>query len=188
MSSHPVVQPLLSLEEYLALEERSELRHEYLGGHVHAMSGASKRHNRIVGNLYRRLADAAEGGPCRVYIEAVKLRAARDVIYYPDVIVACGPDNGDPLIEDAPCLLVEVISPGTERIDRFEKLLAYRQIPTLLAYLVVEQDARLVERHWREPQGAWQSEVLAGAGKIAVPCPELELSLDEVYARTGVPA
>ena len=180
--NRPAAQPRLSLEEYLALEERSEVRHEYLGGHVYAMSGASKRHNLIVGNLVFALRSVARVPPCRIYSEAVKLRAAPNVIYYPDVMVACGPDNGDPLIEDAPCLLVEVVSPGTERTDRFEKRLAYRQIPTLLAYLIVDRETRQVERHWREPQGPWQSEVISGTGRLPLPCPPGELALDEVYA------
>ncbi len=63
----------LTVEEYLELEETAEIRHEYVGGNVYAMTGATKRLNRIVGNIYRGLADAAEDGPCRVYVEGVKL-------------------------------------------------------------------------------------------------------------------
>lgn len=92
------------------MEETASVRHEYVGGMVYATVGATKRHNRIAGNVYARLLAAARGGPCRVYMEAVKLRV-EDVIYYPDVMVACGAED-DPFIENAPRLAVEVASLG----------------------------------------------------------------------------
>lgn len=150
------------------------------------MTGTTKRHNRIVFNIARKLDDAAEGGPCRVYFEAIKLRAAGDVIYYPDIIVTCEPDD-DPLIEKNPCLVVEVLSPSAEATDRPEKLLAYRQIESLRAYLIVSQDRRWIERHLRGENGAWRQEDHVGEAPIAVPCPPgALLTLDEVYRRTQI--
>jgi Uma2 family endonuclease len=72
---------------------------------IFAMVGATKRHNRIVGNILARLWEAARGGDCRVYSESVKLRVADDVIYYPDMMVACGPEGNDPVVDDDPCLI-----------------------------------------------------------------------------------
>src|SRR3712207_4092571 len=83
----------LTVDEYLALEESATVRHEYVGGEIFAMVGATKRHNRIIGNIYGRLWGSARGGPCRVYSESVKLRVADDAIYYPDLMVACGPEG-----------------------------------------------------------------------------------------------
>ncbi|WP_207955950.1 Uma2 family endonuclease [Rubrobacter marinus] len=164
------------------MEETATVRHEYVGGMVHAMVGATKRHNRIVGNVYAHLLTASRGGPCRVYVETVKLRAAEDTIYYPDVMVACGPEGDDPLVEHEPCLVVEVASSSTESIDRREKMLAYRKIPTLRAYLIVAQDERRVERHWRGESGEWrQGEAVGEGGFVPVPCPETKLPLAEIY-------
>ncbi len=74
------------------------------------------------------------------------LRAAEDVLYYPDVMVVCGDD--ETLLQEAPCLVVEVISPSTEAIDRREKLLAYKKkLLSLRVYLMVDQQRRHVERH-----------------------------------------
>ncbi len=162
------------------MEQESKCRHEYVAGMIYAMVGATKRHNRIAGKIYRRLADAAEGGTCHVYMETVKLRT-EDVIYYPDVMVACGPEDDDPLVEDEPCLIVEVISPGTETTDRREKLLVYKKIPSLKAYLIVDQDNRRVERHWRDETGEWRQGGLADEGRVPIPCPETELTLAEIY-------
>jgi Uma2 family endonuclease len=180
--AHPMMRPSYTIEEYLALEEASEIRHEYVDGEIYAMEGETKRHNRIAANILTRLHAAASGTPCRVYMEGVKLQVGRK-IYYPDLMVACGPDNRDPRIEDAPCLVVEVISPSTESTDRREKLAAYKWIETLRVYLIVDQDRRRVERHWRADDGRWWTATYDGAGQVPVPCPGtgLTLDLDAIY-------
>lgn len=171
----------LTIEEYLKLEESATVRHEYVGGEIFAMVGATKRHNRIIGNISGRLWAAARGGACRVYSESVKLRVSDDVIYYPDVMVACGPEDDDPLVEDDPCLVVEVASPSSETTDRREKLAAYKRMPGLRAYLIVAQDRRWVESHFRDEDGVWNRGDLVDEGRFSVPCPEMKLSLDEIY-------
>ena len=102
----------LTVDEYRALELTSELRHEYVRGIIRAMTGASRRHNRIVGNVYRRLAAAADAGACRAYVNEVRVRVAHDVFYYPDVVVACAAPT-------VPCpelrLTLDEIYAGVER-------------------------------------------------------------------------
>lgn len=171
----------LTVDEYLKLEESATVRHEYVGGEIFAMVGATKRHNRIIGNIYSRLWGAARGGDCRVYSESVKLRVADDVIYYPDLMVACGPEGDDPLVEDDPCLVVEVASPSSETTDRREKLAAYKRMPSLGAYLIVAQDRRWVESHFRDEDGVWRRGDLVDDGHLAIPCPESELSVAQIY-------
>jgi len=182
MAERVIPHGLLTVEEYLEMEATASVRHEYVGGMVYAMVGTTKRHNRIAGNVYARLLAAVRGGPCRVYMEAVKLRV-EDVIYYPYVMVACGAEDNDPLIENAPCLVVEVASPSTESIDRREKMLAYRSIPTLRAYLIVAQDDRRVERYWRGEDGEWrQGEAVGEGSEVPIPCPNpIEITLSEIY-------
>jgi len=102
---------LLTPEEYRAFEDASPVRHEFVGGRVYAMSGVRRPHSRISGNIFARLWAAAQDGPCRVHHSEVKLRVGDDY-YYPDVMVACGPEPDDDQIEDAPCLVVEVLSPS----------------------------------------------------------------------------
>ncbi|CAN5297771.1 Uma2 family endonuclease [soil metagenome] len=172
----------LSVEEYLELEESSTVKHEYVGGMIHALAGASDRHNRIAGNIFAALLGAARGGPCRVYISDMKLQIS-DVFYYPDVMVACEPpETENPTYRSDPCLLVEVVSGSTEATDRREKLLVYRNIPTVRAYLIVEQDQRRIERHFRDDEGAWCRAELMDEGGFPLPCPpDAELSLAEAY-------
>ncbi len=171
-----------TVEEYLKLEESASVKHEYVAGEIHAMVGSSRRHNRIAGNIYRRLADAAEDGPCRVYMSDVKLRAAEDVVYYPDVMVACGPEPDDPYVESEPCLVVEVASPGTETTDRREKLAAYKRLPSLRAYLIVVQERAWIERHWRGEDGVWRrADLVDDEGRVPIPCPRTQVTLAQVY-------
>lgn len=179
MAERSETHKLLTVEEYLALEEKAAVKHEYVAGTVHAMVGATKRHNRIAGNIYAHLWSIARGGSGRVYASDVKVRI-EDVIYYPDVMVACGPEDDDPLVEHNPCLIVEVTSPGTESIDRREKMLNYRKMPSLQAYLIVDQSRPRIERHWRDGEGNWRQGGL-DKGSMPVPCPETKLLIDEVY-------
>lgn len=144
MTYLPGVVPL-TVEEYLRFEEQSDVRHEYVAGTLYAMSGATLRHNRLLLNIATRLR-AVQGDRCSVFVNDVKVRAARDVFYYPDVVVACGALDDTAVFLSEPCLIVEVTSPSTRRIDRREKLLAYCDMPSLRAYLIVDQRRRWVKR------------------------------------------
>ena len=177
----PAPRRLLSVEEYLEFEESAPEPHEYVAGEVYAMTGSTRRHGIIVQNVSFALKSAARQSSCKVFTHGLKLRPTRDRIYYPDVMVLCTPGRDDDLVVDDPCVVVEVTSPTTGRTDRGEKADAYRQIPSLRAYLVIEQLRRRVLRHWREASGTWQLEEFLGEGRIAVPCPELALTLDEIY-------
>ena len=176
----------MSLEEYFAFERRAESRHEFVEGFVYAMSGATKRHNRIVGNTFHRFRGAERGTGCRAYVEAVMLHLG-DRVYYPDVMVSCGPPSDDPYVEEAPTVLVEVLSESTWHIDRREKRSAYRAIPRLAAYLIVAQDERYVHRHWRDGEGEWRYEVLEGSGEIPLPGLGITLTLDDIYEGVDFP-
>jgi Uma2 family endonuclease len=173
----------MSVEEYLEFEEGSSVKHEYVDGMVYAQAGASDRHNRISGKIYRRLADTAEGTPCRVYMSDMRLFVSGNTFYYPDVMVACEPPETDnPTFRRDPCLIVEVTSPSTAQTDRREKLTAYRKLPTLRAYLIVEQNEARIEHHFRDENDEWWRAELTGGTSIPLPCPpDAELSVSDIY-------
>ena len=178
--------PPMSVEEYLAFEETAPVRHEYVDGYVYAMTGGSLRHNAIAGNIYQRL---RRGGSCHVFINDVKVRVDESRFYYPDVVVVCGPVDMKGQVVRNPCLIVEVLSPSTRTVDQREKVAAYRTIDSLAAYLVIEQDLQVVERHYRDAAGAWGLGTFAGGTdrtRVPVPCPETALTLDEIYDGSGV--
>lgn len=170
----------MDVATYLALEEQGQIRHEYVAGEVYAMPGGTFRHMRIVGNIHVKLATAARGGPCSVYTDNAKVRPSDEVFYYPDVVSICTAHDQESVFTASPCLIVEVTSPSTARIDRGEKLHAYLSIPTLRAYLIVDQHKRRVTHYWRDG-GDWRTEDLIGHGVVRVPCPDVTLSIDEIY-------
>ncbi len=179
---------LYTAEEYLEEEASREVRHEYLGGTIHAMAGANRRHNEIVSSILAHLRPQWKGGPCKVFIEAVKLHiktSLSEYFYYPDVMVGCDPSDDHEYCLERPSILFEVLSPPTEQIDRREKLLAYQAIPTLRHYVVVAHDERRVE--WLHCEGnAWSLTVLTAADdRIEFPEQGATLALAEIYEGIG---
>ncbi|MDG4559170.1 MAG: Uma2 family endonuclease [Candidatus Contendobacter sp.] len=179
----------LSVEDYLAFEERSEIKHEYINGEIYAMAGASTRHNRITLNLASRLMGHLRGSPCEVFVADVKLHLKElevQIFYYPDLMVCCDPDDRDPYYRTRPCLLVEVLSNETARIDRGEKLFAYARLDSLHAYLLLEQDRIGATLHWREG-GDWRWAVFSDPhAELTLPCAGLTIQLAELYEGTGL--
>ncbi len=176
----------ISLEEYLELEDATPVRHEYVAGQIHAMSGETRRHNRVTLNIAAWLLAAVRGGSCRVAMEGGKLRVG-NAVYYPDVMVACGPELADPRLEDAPSLLVEVLSRSTRGTDRREKAMVCTMISTLDAYLLVEQERRAIERHWRGDDGTWRRATILEQGTVPISCTARPLTLDTIYEASDLP-
>ena len=177
----------ISEEEYLAGGEQSDLRHEFIDGQVYAMTGASRAHGLIVNALAFAMTPAARRKGCQLFTSDMKLRldlGGKIVFYYPDLLLSCDPDDRDPLFTRAPCLIVEVLSESTARIDRREKLLACQSLPSLQSYVLVAQDAMQVELY-RRAHG-WQVEYVE-QGSIPVDCLDMELPLAEVYADVQFP-
>jgi Uma2 family endonuclease len=179
----------ISIEDYLEGEKESPVRHEYVDGIVHAMAGASDRHNRIAGNIYNRLDNHLDEDPCEPFISDMKVWASEPVFYYPDVVVACDGLNADPYYRKQPRLIVEVTSPSTEYIDRTEKLLAYKQIKSLKEYVIVSQDAVRIDVYRRLRGDRWQWEILTDVNEeLRLESVGLTLSVAQIYRRVKFPA
>jgi Uma2 family endonuclease len=176
----------LSVEDYLRTEEASDVRREYIGGRVHAMSGTSVRHNLISSNLVRLFSTHLLRGPCKTFFNDVKVRLTanhEDIFYYPDVMVARGPFALESHHLSNPKLIVEVLSPSTEAIDPREKLLNYPLIPTLEEYAFLAQDRPEITLHRREQQ--WRPVVVESPDAF-VEFRSLKLSLPLAQIYEGV--
>ena len=150
----------MSVEEYLEAELSARDLHEYVGGIAYAKAGSSIGHNLIVGNLIAALKPHLRNGPCRLFAINFMARfrvGQGEIIYYPDVMVTCDPRDTDPYFRSFPKLLVEVLSPSTERTDRQEKFLSYTKIETLEEYVLIAQD-RIEVTVFRRANN-WQPEV-----------------------------
>ncbi len=175
--------PTMSAQEYLACEQKGDVRHEYVCGYTYALAGASQRHSRISLNIAVHFWGLAQGKTCRVHQSDMKLRieAEGSVFYYPDVMVVCDKSEPDPFFETEPCVLVEVLSPSTKNTDLREKLTAYKGLPSVQTYLIVEAERLVVRRFWKETDGHWHQEDLTGDGDIALPCLGGTLTLPQIY-------
>jgi Uma2 family endonuclease len=147
----------LSPEEYLQLEEKSEIKHEYRQGDVYAMAGASNVHVLIAGNLYALLRNHLRGRGCLPYISDTKVRIESiNTYYYPDIAVTC--DRRDREFSNFlrhPCLIVEVLSPTTEAFDRGDKFADYRHLESLQEYVLISQTRIQVDCFRRNDRGQW---------------------------------
>ncbi|MBL8152650.1 MAG: Uma2 family endonuclease [Anaerolineae bacterium] len=176
-------------DEYLAFERGSDARHEYFNGEIYAMSGASRQHNLITANLSRNLGNQLEDRPCEVYQSDMRVKVSATGLYtYPDIVVVCGEPELEDLHLDTllnPTLLIEVMSPSTERYDRGRKSEQYRRIDSLQEYLLVAQDRPHVEQYWRQTQG-WLFQDVAGLdSQISLASIGCTLSLQAVYQKVS---
>jgi Uma2 family endonuclease len=148
---------LMSAEEYLAWELTQEARHEYWDGEVVAMSGGTKKHNRVSGNAFKLLDGAIVDSECEVYINDVKVQVqANRQYFYPDVVVTCDDRDQDTQLVHFPCLIVEVLSPSTEAVDRGAKFTYYRRFTTLREYILIQPTQPIVEVFAKNAAGKWE--------------------------------
>lgn len=177
---------LVTVEDYLEGELRAETKHEYLGGVVYGMAGASEEHNVIAANLMGLLHAQLRGKGCQPFGSDMKVRLQTlgdTYFYYPDAMVACDPTDSGHGWRERPAVLFEIISEETRRVDEREKRFAYLQIPSLQGYVRIEQGwpEAIVERR---VSGAWESERLTGLeGVLHLPEIGLRAALAEVYER-----
>jgi Uma2 family endonuclease len=176
-----------TLEEYFALERTGDARYEYWDGEIVSMSGGSKQHGRIAGNVYFGLRQRLAGRACEVFNSEIPVKTPPLPPYrYPDASVVCGEavfenvDDIDTLIN--PTLIVEVLSPATERPDRNEKRVAYQALPSVMDYLMLAQTTPHATHFSRQGDNWVRSDYGDLTASIVLTSIGCSLSLIEVYA------
>ncbi len=181
---HPA---LVSVDDYLAGEETSEVKHEYIGGTVHAMAGATNQHNVIATNSIISLGGQLRGKPCQPLNSDVKVRIEfpdHTRFYYPDAMVVCQSNPATDHFQDQPVVVIEVLSDSTRRADLGEKRDAYLMLPSLKVLLFVEPEKPSVSLHRRKSGGGFAIEHHVGLDAV-IPLPEIDaaLALADLYDR-----
>jgi Uma2 family endonuclease len=175
----------LSADEYLRAEEVSTLRREYVDGRVFTMTGTTLRHNALVNNIYSALRAHTKNGPCKAYTIDVKVHVqSANSFYYPDVVVTCSKSPDNSLIVESPVFIAEVLSRSTSLVDRREKVVTYKQLPSLKEYLIVHQTKKKVELHRRIDSNSWEIlELIQGELLLLVsmPCGPMRITFDDLY-------
>lgn len=180
--------PLYTIEDYVRLEEYSNTKHEYLDGHILAMSGGTLEHSRLAAAVMLQLGKQLEGRSCDVFTSDARVHViAGNMITYPDVSVCCGDaqtGSADPLAMINPTVLIEISSPSSEKYDRGTKYQRYQLVPTLREYVVIAQRAPAIDVFRRLDNGGWSDAELSGPGERArlrsIGC---ELDVDALYRR-----
>ncbi len=172
-----------SYADYLDRERTSDVKHVWVRGEIFAMSGASRRHNRIattlLGELYAQLRD----GPCRPVNSDQRVRVDEaDASFYPDISVICGEDEVSPADPEAivnPSIVFEVLSPSTEAWDRGGKFAALQRLPSLQLYILVAQDQPRIEVFERETSHRWTLTVV-DEGTLSLPDFGVSIPLERI--------
>jgi len=191
MSAQP--QAHVSIAEYLAGERNNRAKHEYYAGDVFAFAGGSEQHNLITGNVLASLHVQLRKRNCTVYPSDMRVKVSQTGLYtYPDVVAVCGTaqfedDNRDTLLN--PTVLIEVLSPSTEKYDRGKKFQNYRTIPSLEEYMLIAQDTYRVEHFTRQPNQQWLlGEATSLDATLSLPSINCTLVLTDVYEKVLINA
>jgi Uma2 family endonuclease len=179
-------------KDYLAVEEMSAVKHEYLDGEIYAMAGGSPLHAALAATLVGRLLAAVRGGPCRVFTPDLRIRVlATGLASYPDAAVVCGAPKGDPESPDTvtnPTVLVEVLSNSTMEYDLGEKFEHYKRIDSLRAVVYVWQSEPRIEIRRRELTDAWVSSMAGPHETAQLEALGCDLAVDDLYREATPPA
>ena len=177
----------MTYEEYVAFERDAESKHEFVNGHVHAMSGGSPEHARLAAAVIGELRARLIGKPCVAFTSDLRVRIqATGRSTYPDVTVVCGKLERDATDIDAvtnPRVIVEVLSPSTESSDRGDKWAHYQRVDSLREYVLVSQATPRIEVFSRdEAQSGWLYRQYGMGQTVQLRSVELSIDVDAIYA------
>ncbi len=186
MASQPI--PRLTEAEYLAIEEQAEYKSEFYKGEMFAMASATRDHDEVTCSLQWHVGNQLRGGKCREYSSNMRVKAGDSGLYtYPDLSIVCGEPRfleGKTATLLNPIVLFEILSPSTESYDRAGKFLLYRHIESLRQYVLIAQDAPLVEVRTRNADETWTSAWYESLDDTCrIDSAEIALPLSAIYER-----
>jgi Uma2 family endonuclease len=178
--------------EYLDLERKAEIRSEYIAGRVYAMSGATRRHGLIAGNVYGLIWTQLRGKSCEAFTSDMRVKVSPTGLYtYPDIVAVCGEARFDDQHTDTlinPTVIVEVLSQSTEAYDRGEKFAHYRRLESLREYVLVAQDKIRVEHYRREGEEWILSEVSGADSTLHLSSIDCHVGIAAIYEKVDFDA
>ncbi len=181
--SYALKYSFIDFDEYLAGERDVDVRSEYIEGQIYAMAGASELHNTVVSEFHT-IINSALPDECRAWQSDMKVIGENQgsfFSYYPDIMSSCEENTGDPYSRNNPSLIIEVLSPSTQRTDLKEKFDNYTSIPSLIEYIVVSQDTPNI-RVFRRRTG-WKTESYYAEDTVLLESVGLEVQVKQIYRR-----
>ncbi len=185
MSAQTQLNAPVTLEDYLSFERQATKKYEFVEGIIYAMSGASRQHNMIVGNLHGELWTHFKKRHCNVYMSDMRVKVNQTDYVYPDVVALCG----DTELEDEqfdtllnPSVIIEVLSTYTQSYDKGKKMTLYQNIPTIQDYVLVAQEECRIEHYQRQNQNQWLLTVLTEPEHtLNLQSVNVQIALSDVY-------
>ncbi|HEY5408008.1 MAG TPA: Uma2 family endonuclease [Ginsengibacter sp.] len=183
----PKYYPKMSPSEFLEWERKQEYRHEYAGGEIFAMAGASMNHNRISSNIIGRTWNHLQGKDCNIYPGDLRISVkSRSSFFYPDATIICGePEFDDNNLKDTvknPAVIFEILSPSTEDYDIGKKLFFYMQIESLQQYIIIDSRNMHIRITTKMENGTWKFLELTDKDEtLFINSVKLEVRLADVY-------
>jgi len=171
---------IITEQEYLAGEEIAENKHEFIGGEIFAMSGASKNHERISGNVFRKFGNFLENSSYEPFSSDIKVKIGKD-FFYPDTMVVCDDQTDHDYYTEMPTIIVEVLSKSTRRYDQTIKRIAYQSIPTLQEYILIEQE--FVDIEISKKKDTWKSRHYFLGDTFTLESIGLTVKVEDLYYR-----
>jgi Uma2 family endonuclease len=148
-----------TVEEYLEMEKASTVKHEYFQGEIFAMSGAGDNHNEIFSNVFGEIVHKLKGKPCRPYGSDKRMNIPENSLFtYPDISIYCNGLIHSDVDEDTsvlPTAIIEILSPSTKNYDRGKKFNLYKDIPSLIEYIMIDSESVLVEAYYINDEQNW---------------------------------
>ena len=188
--SQLAVNKVMSEQEYLALEEKSKIRHEFMDGEIISMAGATRRHNLATSNISRVLGNQLEETDCEVYASDFRVKVRDNHNVYPDVAVACDEilvENNETTLLN-PIVIFEVLSRSTEKRDRGDKAEDYYKLESLQDYVLVSQYRVRVEHFSRQKNNVWTLKIYENLDDVlelkSINC---KVSLKLIYLKLKLP-
>lgn len=176
----------ISAEEYLLIERSAAVKSEWICGTIYNMAGASEVHITINFNLARLAGNQLRGSECRGFTNEMKVRTSPDGMFaYPDLTIVCGERRYHDAVKDVllnPIVLFEILSPSTQSFDQGEKFQMYKELESLVEYVLVSQSEPRIERYIRQENGLWLPSLATGlSASMALSSVPVTLPLAEVY-------
>lgn len=170
----------ISTKKYLQDEINREVKHELIAGRIYAMAEASKNHERISGNIHAEFSHHLKSSPCEAFASGIKVKAGLN-FFYPDVMVVCDDKTANEHYTEYPVIIIEVLSQSTYQKDRTTKRFSYLNLPSLLEYILVEQD--FVDIEVLRKNDDWKSKHYFLGDNVNFESIDLSISVEDIYNR-----
>jgi Uma2 family endonuclease len=171
--------------EFFGWAETQNERYEFDGFQPVGMTGGSRTHARIGGNIFGELRERLRGSACEPFNGDAGIQTIGEAVRYPDCVVSCAPDHDRDRLVSTPVIVFEVVSPTSIREDRILKPDEYALVPSIKRYVIVEQTVIGATVLWRESDEPWRFQTLKAGDTLALPEIGIELPLDSFYERVN---